>query len=74
MRPPSVSLSQGTVRGGESKNIHERGGRYISLAGGSEVFHLQSDRWPEAIDVPAVEAYVVACIDMLRAAGKASEA
>lgn len=55
------------VPGGEAKNIHERGGRYISLAGGSEVFHLESDRWPDSVDVGAVVADLDACLAILRA-------
>lgn len=71
--PPVAVAPQGTVPGGESKNIHERGGRYVSFAGGSEVFHLEADRWPEAVDVAAVEAYAVASIALLRALDSSSE-
>ncbi len=44
--------ADGTVAGGESRNIHYAGGDYVSLAGGSAVFHLEEDRWPIAMDVP----------------------
>lgn len=46
----------GTVSGGESRNIHQAGGDYVSLVGGSAVFHLQEDRWPDAVDVRQVAA------------------
>ena len=64
--PPVTLAPQGTVPGGESKNIHERGGRYVSFAGGSALFHLQDDRWPDAVDVAAVSAYCDACVTVLR--------
>jgi len=46
----------GAIAGGESRNIHAAGGQYVSLAGGSAVFHLQQDRWPAAVDVQQVAA------------------
>jgi hypothetical protein len=45
---------RGTVPGGESRNIHQRGGRYVSLIGNNARFHLEEDRWPEAVDVVSV--------------------
>lgn len=48
--------AEGTVAGGESRNIHSAGGDYVSLAGGSAVFHLEEDRWPGAVDVKQVAA------------------
>lgn len=66
--PPAQAAPRGTVPGGEAKNIHERGGRYVSFAGGSAVFHLQQDRWPDAVNVAAVSAYADACISIVRAA------
>ena len=55
VNPPAGPF--GVVPGGESRNIHERGGRYISMAGGHTLFHLEQDRWPEAVDVDAVAGY-----------------
>lgn len=64
---PAVAPAPRTARpGGESRNIYDLGGRYISLLGGSDVFHLEADRWPQAIDPDAIAAYAVACISMLR--------
>lgn len=54
------------VPGGESKNVHELGGSYVSLAGGSAVFHLEADRWPDAVDVDAVAAYATAATEIVR--------
>ncbi len=39
---------------GESRDIHRAGGRYVTLVGGSKLFHLAEDRWPHAVDVPAI--------------------
>lgn len=61
-----VNTPRSTVPGGESKNIHERGGSYVSVAGGSAVFHLEADRWPAAVDVDAVAAYAEACVEIVR--------
>lgn len=61
-----IAAPRSTVPGGESKNIHERGGSYVSVAGGSAVFHLEADRWPAAVDVDAVAAYATACVEIVR--------
>lgn len=39
---------------GESRAIHRAGGRYLTLIGSNALFHLPQDRWPVAVDVPAV--------------------
>ena len=45
---------------GEAVNIHEGGGRYISILGRNRVFHHQYDRWPAAVDPEAVLAFAKA--------------
>lgn len=42
------------VPGGETRDIHRAGGRYITLVGSNPLFHLPQDRWPGAVDVGAV--------------------
>jgi hypothetical protein len=44
---------------GESGIIHARGGNYVSFLGSSDHFHLQTDRWPSAVDLDVVERYCV---------------
>ena len=44
----------GLVPGLESQEMHSRGGRVIALVGGNAHFHLESDRWPDAVDAKAV--------------------
>ena len=48
------------VPGGEGRNIHLRGGRYVSLACGHATFHQQTDRWPDSVDVSSVASYAKA--------------
>jgi hypothetical protein len=38
---------------GETRDIHLAGGRYLTLVGENDLFHLPQDRWPDAVDVPA---------------------
>jgi hypothetical protein len=57
---PVAVAPHGTLPGGEARNIHERGGRYVSLAGGNALFHLEADRWPTAVKVSAVAQYATA--------------
>ena len=44
----------GFVPGLESQEMHLRGGRVIGLVGGNAHFHLESDRWPDAVDAKAI--------------------
>ncbi len=44
----------GSTPGGEARNIHVGGGRYVSLLGSSPFFHSAEDRWPTAVDVPTL--------------------
>ena len=43
-----------TVPNGETRDIHRAGGRYVTLVGGSALFHLPQDRLPAAVDQAAV--------------------
>ena len=52
---------RGVVPLGEAGNIHQGGGRYVSLlCPGSSLFHHPADRWPDAVDVAAIERYAKA--------------
>lgn len=42
------------VPSGETRDIHKKGGRYLTLVGSNRLFHLPQDRWPAAVDVAAV--------------------
>jgi hypothetical protein len=58
-------VPQGTVPGGEARNIHLAGGRYVSLLGSSPVFHSLADRWPAAVDAAAVARFASAVADLV---------
>ena len=60
----SQRVPRGTVPGGEARNIHVGGGRYVSLLGNSPFFHSLADRWPEAVNVPAVARFAAAFADV----------
>ena len=57
-------VPRGTVPGGEARNIHVGGGRYISLLGSSPFFHSPADRWPTAVDTAAVARFAAAFADI----------
>ena len=49
---------RGTRFPSESGVVMSRGGSVVALvASGNPVFHLESDRWPETVDVSAVAGY-----------------
>lgn len=58
---------RGVIPFGEAGNIHRGGGRYVSLlCPGSTLFHHPADRWPAAVNVPAVAGYATACANLAR--------
>jgi hypothetical protein len=57
-------VARGTVPAGEARNIHLEGGRYTSLLGSSPFFHNAADRWPAAVDAPAVARFAAAIADL----------
>jgi hypothetical protein len=63
-------LPRGAVPGGEVRNIHERGGRYVSLGGTNPYFHNPGDRWPFTVDIRAVERYAKAFADLTLTLGR----
>jgi len=42
---------------GEARNIHDRGGRFISIIGKNDLFHSPSDRGPDAMDLVVIERF-----------------
>ena len=58
-------VPRGTVPVGEARNIHVGGGRYVSLLGSSPWFHSTADRFPDAVDPPAVARYATAIVSVL---------
>jgi hypothetical protein len=52
---------------GETRDIHRAGGRYLTLVGSNRLFHLPQDRWPHAVDVPAITRIAAASAAIARA-------
>jgi hypothetical protein len=48
---------QGSKARGETGAVQQGGGRFVTLACGSDVFHNVVDRWPEAVDVANLARY-----------------
>jgi len=71
---PFSTIARGTVPCGEARNIRSRGGRYISLIGSNTRFHLETDRWPEAVDIDAVARYATASSGLVTALAHAQGA
>ena len=56
---------RGVVPFGEAGNIHQGGGRYVSLlCPGGALFHHPADRWPAAVNVKAVAQYAAAFVQV----------
>ena len=53
-QPPDDALPPAQAPSGETRDIHRAGGRYLTLVGTNRLFHLPQDRWPGAVDVPAI--------------------
>ena len=47
----------GQILGRESAEVAKRGGTVIALVGDNALFHLENDRWPQAVDVNKVAEY-----------------
>jgi len=65
-QPPDVMAPETLVPVGETRDIHCRGGRYVTLFGTNPLFHLPQDRWPHAVDVPAIERFAAGAAAMVR--------
>jgi len=62
---PDVLAPKSQVPSGETRDIHLAGGRYMTLVGNNELFHLPQDRWPHSVDVPAVARIAAAAARMV---------
>jgi hypothetical protein len=51
---PVRMADRGFVPNGETRDIHRAGGHYLTLMGSNRLFHLPQDRFPDAVDVPAI--------------------
>ena len=60
--PPPDLAPLGQRPGGEARNIHDLGGRYISFLGTNPWFHHPDDRWPDTVDVDKASRLAAAAI------------
>jgi hypothetical protein len=51
---PHTVAPKTLVPSGETRDIHKKGGSYLTLVGTNPLFHLARDRWPHAVDLAAV--------------------
>jgi hypothetical protein len=65
-QPPDTMAPEAQVPNGETRDIHRLGGRYVTLVGSNRLFHLPQDRWPHAVDVPAIERAAAGAAAMVR--------
>lgn len=66
-QPPDVIAPNTQVPSGETRDIHRDGGRYVTLVGSNQRFHLPQDRWPHAVDPPAVARIAAAAASLVTA-------
>ncbi|REJ84221.1 MAG: hypothetical protein DWQ36_13315 [Acidobacteria bacterium] len=52
---------------GEARNIHDGGGRFVSILGGNGLFHSPQDRWPDAVDLDVLESVRAAIVGLVQA-------
>lgn len=64
---PHRMAAKTLVPSGETRDIHHKGGRYLTLVGSNPLFHLPQDRWPEAIDLAAVTRIAAAAAQIVLA-------
>ncbi len=51
---PDRLMPRDVVPNGEAKNLYKRGGKFISLIGGNNLFHLPQDRYPDTVDFDVI--------------------
>jgi hypothetical protein len=66
-QPPDTMMPESHVPSGETRDIHKAGGRYVTLVGTNPLFHLPQDRWPDAVNVPAIQRIAAGAAAMVRA-------
>ena len=62
----STTTPLGDRPGGEARNVHDLGERYVSLLGSNRWFHHPEDRWPTTIDLDTTERVTRAVLAIAR--------
>jgi hypothetical protein len=65
-QPPDDASPPTQAPSGETRDVHRAGGRYLTLVGTNRLFHLPQDRWPQAVDVPAIARIAAAGAEIMR--------
>jgi hypothetical protein len=66
-QPPDTLAPMTQVPSGETRDLHRAGARYVTLVGSNQWFHLPQDRWPHAVDTPAVTRIAAAAASLVTA-------
>jgi len=61
---PVKQTKQGERPLGEARNIHDGGGRYVSILGGNGLFHHPADDWPDAVNMDLAAKWVNAFVQL----------
>ena len=59
--------SKHQVPSGETRDLHRGGAHCLAINGTNRLFHLPQDRWPDAVDVPAVARIAAAGTHLVKA-------
>jgi hypothetical protein len=51
---PHILAPKERVPNGETRDLHRAGAHCLAINGTNRLFHLPQDRWPHAVDVPAI--------------------
>jgi len=66
-QPQDVLAPATQIPSGETRDIHRAAGRYVTLVGSNPLFHLPQDRWPHAVDTPAIARIAAAAANLVTA-------
>ena len=61
---PASETDAGDRPLGEARNIHDGGGRYISILGRNGLFHHPADVWPDAVNLEATTRWINAFVQL----------
>lgn len=63
---PAGANPVGVRPGGEARNVHDLGERYLSILGSNPWFHHPDDRWPETVDLDRTRRMTEALLGLAR--------
>ena len=63
---PAAEAPVGQRPFGESRNVFDGGGRFVSIVGGNDLFHHPDDIFPEAVDLEATAGWARAFVNAAR--------